>query len=75
MSNYFRIRLALKLADDTLAAVSIDESMEYVEEELTQIRQSLYELQQKMLRDEHLQKDREAFDEPTTGLKDWLGNG
>jgi len=75
MSNYFAIRLALKLADDTLAGISVDESMEYVEEELIQIRQSLSELQQKMLRDEHLQKDREAFEEPTTGLKDWLGGG
>lgn len=75
MSSENKIRLELETAATALQSAfrSIDDSTEYLEDELAPLLIQIKELQKKMTRDAALQRDREAFAEPSAGLKEWLG--
>ena len=63
------IKQDLERAEHFLACalVAIDESTEYLQEDLMNLYIASRELRAKLQRDEVLQKDREAFAEPVEG--------
>lgn len=78
MTSEEQIRQDLERAEGALAQalVSIDESTEYLQEDLMRAYIVARELVNKMRRDEVLQKDRAAFAEPGAGgLGEWVKGG
>jgi hypothetical protein len=71
------IRAQLKIAEAAVvqAQLVVDDSTEYLEDDLFELRRRLLELREKLDRDAVLQRDREAFAEPSAGLKEWLSGG
>jgi hypothetical protein len=71
------IDISLKAAEDHLREaleIFMDESTEYLEEDLYKTLANIQELRNKLQRDAILEKDREAFAEPG-GLGEWVNGG
>jgi hypothetical protein len=77
MTSEEQVKQDLERAENSLAnaLVAIDESTEYLQDELMQLYIGARELMNKMRRDEVLQKDRAAFAEPEGGLGEWVKGG